>query len=165
MKKRIILAFAIAVSVAVEVTAQSVFPTGVTIYNPKKAHNSYVLFTSPDGKTHLVDMNGNEVKQWPYIGFPGEIINPADNDGKIGNVLLQLENGKGVWSGIFNNKVVGEVDWDGNVVWKWGEKAPNGAARQNHDIHRLANGNTLLVSTVDHIVKGVSDKIIDDQSI
>lgn len=166
MKKRTILAFAIAMTfVATEVTAQSVFPTGVTIYNPKKAHNSYVLFTSPDGKTHLVDMNGNEVKQWPYIGFPGEIINPADNDGKIGNVLLQLENGKGVWSGIFNNKVIGEVDWDGNVVWKWGEKAPNGVARQNHDIHRLGNGNTLLVSTVDHIVKGVSDKSIDDQTI
>ena len=30
-------------------------------------------------------------------------------------------------------------------MWKWGDQAPGGRARQNHDWTRLANGNTLLV--------------------
>lgn len=148
-----------------KVRSQSVFPTGVTIYNPAKAYNSYVLHAAPDAKSHLIDMNGNEVKSWPYIGFPSEIIDPKSNKGKKGNILLQLENGPGVYGGIFNNKVLGELDWNGNIVWQWGKNAPEGAARQNHDLHRLANGNTLLVSTIDHIVPGVSDKSIDDQII
>jgi len=32
---------------------------GVTGYDPARAYNSYVLFGSPDGKTHLIDMNAN----------------------------------------------------------------------------------------------------------
>ncbi|WP_208797396.1 aryl-sulfate sulfotransferase [Flavobacterium limi] len=152
-------------AVANEAKAQSVFPTGVTIYNPAKAYNSYVLHSSPDEKSHLIDMNGNEVKSWPHIGFPSELIDPKNNNGKKGNILIQLENGPGVYGGIFNNKILGEQDWNGNTVWQWGKKAPGGAARQNHDVHRLANGNTLLVGTVDHIVAGVSDKPIDDQTI
>ncbi|MFP3670393.1 hypothetical protein SB717_35490, partial [Priestia sp. SIMBA_032] len=91
---------------------------------------------------------------WPYIGFPSEIIDPKNNGGKKGNILLQLENGPGVYGGIFNNKVLGELDWNGNIIWQWGKNAPEGAARQNHDLHRLENGNTLLVSTIDHIVAG-----------
>ncbi|WP_196783671.1 aryl-sulfate sulfotransferase [Flavobacterium hydrophilum] len=148
-----------------EARSQSVIPTGVTIYNPAKAYNSYVLHSSPDEKSHLIDMNGNEVKSWDHIGFPSEIIDPKNNNGKKGNILIQLENGPGVYGGIFNNKVLGEQDWNGKTVWEWGKKAPGGAARQNHDVHRLANGNTLLVGTVDHVVIGVSDKSIDDQTI
>jgi hypothetical protein len=41
-----------------------IFPTGVTTYDPAQAYNSYVIFDgaldSPDGKTHLIDMDGNE---------------------------------------------------------------------------------------------------------
>jgi hypothetical protein len=64
-----VMVWGLAMNVAVQ-GAPQIYPTGVTIYDPKKAHNSYVIFGSPDGKTHLIDMNGNEVKQWPYIGFP-----------------------------------------------------------------------------------------------
>jgi Arylsulfotransferase (ASST) len=147
------------------IASPGIYPTGVTIYNPQKTYNSFVVFGSPDGKSHLIDMNGNEVKQWPYIGFPSEIIDPAINGGKKGHILVQLENGAGVWSGIFNNKVIGELDWNGKIVWQWGKEAPGGAARQNHDWNRLPNGNTLVVTTLDHVVPGVSDEIIDDQSI
>jgi len=142
-----------------------IYPTGVTVYNPSKAYNSYVLFSSPDAKTHLIDMNGNEVHKWDYIGFPSELLDPKVTGGKKGHVMLQLENGIGGNSGIFNNKVVGEVDWNGNVVWQWGKEAPGGEARQNHDWNRLTNGNTLLVVTVDRTVSGVSEKPIADQTI
>ena len=147
------------------IASPRIFPTGVTIYNLSKAYNGYVIFASPDAKTHLIDMNGNEVHKWDYIGFPSELLDPKVTGGKKGHVLLQLENGIGGNSGIFNNKVVGEVDWNGNVVWQWGKEAPGGEARQNHDWNRLANGNTLLVVTVDHIVSGVSEKPIADQAI
>ena len=59
----------------------SVFPTGVTIYNPKKTYNSYILFDGRDGKAQLIDMAGNTVHTWPYSGWPVEMIDPADADG------------------------------------------------------------------------------------
>ena len=41
--------------------APSVYPTGVTRYDPAKAFNQYVIFSGADKQTHLIDMNGNEV--------------------------------------------------------------------------------------------------------
>ncbi|MBT5457453.1 MAG: ArsR family transcriptional regulator, partial [Rhodospirillaceae bacterium] len=63
------------------------FPTGVTIYNPVKAHNSYVLFDGRDGRAHLIDMQGNSVHHWPYSGWPVEMIDPAGADDRKGHVL------------------------------------------------------------------------------
>lgn len=148
-----------AVLLSSQTKAQSVYPTGVTIYNPQEAYNSYIIFGAPDNKTHLIDMNGHEVRRWEHIGFPSGLIDPADVDGKRGHVLVQLENGPGVWGGIFNNKTVAEQDWDGNTVWQ----APGGAARQNHDWRRLPNGNTLLLVSVNNTVLGY--KNIGDQAI
>ena len=36
-------------------------PTGVTLYDPARAYNSFICFSAPDGQTHLVDMDGTEV--------------------------------------------------------------------------------------------------------
>jgi hypothetical protein len=74
-------------------------------------------------------------------------------------VLVQLK-GKG-----FNNKTIAELDWDENVVWQWGEKAPGGSANQNHDWHRLVNGNTLLVASLIHPVPGFATPQVSDQAI
>lgn len=166
IKSNIGLFFLLLVTLNISMFASPrIYPTGVTIYNPLKSFNTYVLFSSPDAKTHLIDMNGNEVHKWDHIGFPSELLDPNVTEGKKGHVLLQLENGSGAYSGIFNNKVVGEVDWDGNIVWQWGKEAPGGEVRQNHDWNRLTNGNTLLVVTVDRVVSGVSSKPIADQTI
>ena len=70
--------------------APRIYPTGVTVYDPKRAHNSYVAFSAPDGRTHLIDLNGNEVHSWPKFGFPAELIDPAVNGGKRGHLLVQL---------------------------------------------------------------------------
>lgn len=144
----------------------SIFPTGVTIYDPEQAWNGYVLFGSPDGRSHLIDNNGNEVRTWSYLGFPSEILNPNVIDGKRGHILVQLSSTEpGPWSSIFNNKTIGELDWEGNIVWQWGEQAPGGAARQHHDWTRLPNGNTLILSSVEQPVPGVSTEPITDQAI
>jgi hypothetical protein len=143
----------------------SVFPTGTTVYQPDKAYNCYVLFGAPDGKTHLIDMDGNEIHSWSRIGFPSEMIDPAIAGGKKGHVLVQLENGQSPYGNIFANRKVGEFDWDGNTVWQWGAEAPGGVARQNHDWDRLANGNTLIITTIEHVIPGVSGKPVADQTI
>jgi len=143
----------------------TVIPTGTTLYNPQKSYNMYVLFGAPDGKSHLIDMNGNEVRRWEKSGFPTEMLDPAIMDGNKGHILVQLENGPSPYGGMFNNKSVGELDWNGKTVWRWDGEGGGGMAKQNHDLCRLPNGNTLLVTTKKHIVPGVSDKPITDQSI
>ncbi|MGD0103846.1 MAG: hypothetical protein ABSC06_07390, partial [Rhodopila sp.] len=35
-----------------------IYPTGVTVYDPSRTYNSFICFSSPDGNTHLVDMDG-----------------------------------------------------------------------------------------------------------
>jgi len=47
----------------------SVYPTGVTRYDPAKAYGTFILFSGGDNKTHLVDMDGREVHRWNYPGF------------------------------------------------------------------------------------------------
>jgi hypothetical protein len=148
--------------------APSVYPTGVTRYDPAKAWNGYVLFGAPDRRTYLIDMDGNEVHTWSYLGFPSELLDPAITGGARGRLLVQLEaidDSPQPFNGIFNDKTVGEVDWDGKVLWQWGSQAPGGAARQNHDWARLPNGDTLLVTTLDHVVPALGPKPIADQAI
>jgi hypothetical protein len=148
----------------------SIFPTGVTRYDPKLTYNSYVIFDAPDQKTHLIDMNGHEVHRWPKPGFPAYIIDPALNGGVRGHVLVQLESTDQAGAGIvpgepaqFRNKSIGELNWAGDVVWSWGEKAPDGAAKQHHDYRRLANGNTLVLAHWLHPIPGFTlPKLLDD---
>ena len=141
------------------------YPTGVTVYDPARAYNSFLCFSGPDGATHLIDMDGNEVHRWTHVGLPGEVIEPDLAGGQRGHVLLQLSDLPDSPGGIFGNRTVGELDWAGNTVWEWGAQAPGGAARQNHDWARLRNGNTLLLVAIPHAVKGLGPKKIGDQGI
>jgi hypothetical protein len=68
----------------------AVYPTGVTSYDPNLAYSSYVVFGGADGKTHLVDMDGNEVHRWAHSGFPSELLDPRLTGGRRGDVLVQL---------------------------------------------------------------------------
>lgn len=160
----------------------SVYPTGVTVYDPAKAYNSFVVFGSPDGKTHLIDMDGHEAHRWEKWGFPSEILDPAITGGRKGELLVQLTHDDAPiaagfsggfsrppaaagFGGIFANRTIGELDWDGKTVWEWGETAPGGAARQNHDWARLPNGNTIIVATIDRIIPSLSAKKVADQAL
>jgi hypothetical protein len=159
------------------VGSPSVFPTGVTIYDPAKAYNGYVVFGGADGNTHLIDMDGNEVHQWPRLGLPSVYLDPGLSGGKRGHVLVQLSTldddkdantGTGLNPGeklLHSNKSVGELDWEGHVVWQWGEQAPGGAARQHHDLRRLPNGNTLILANWIHPIPGFKVKNLYDDVI
>lgn len=138
--------------------APLVYPTGVTIYQPSKAYSGFVLFGAPDGKSHLIDMDGNQVHSWQYVGFPTLPLDPKLARGQKGHVLIHLDK-------FIGDKVVAELDWSGHVVWTWGKHAPGGAALQDQDWVRLSNGDTLLLCTYDHVIPGVSRRSIADQAI
>jgi len=148
----------------------SVYPTGVTRYDPGKAENVFVLFSGDDDQTHLIDMDGNEVHRWDHPGFPSGMLDPALVGGARGHVILQLAtmNGNEVgmipgMTALFKNKTFGEVDWEGKVIWQWGEDAPGEAAQQHHDWARLANGDTLVLSVLSHKLPGFTlPRLLDD---
>jgi len=137
----------------------TIYPTGVTIHYPDKAHPTLVLFDGRDGKSHLIDMNGNEVRSWPYSAFPAEMIDPALTGGGTAHVFVQKE------PDVFDNETLLELDWDGSVVWQWGPEAPGGRAWQAWDQARLPNGNTLIFSIVERTVESLSPDPIRDQVI
>ncbi len=137
----------------------TVFPTGVTIHFPEKAFGCYVLFDGHSDRTYLIDMNGNDVHTWPYAGWPSEMIDPALANGAKGNIIVQKE------ANSFDNKTLLELDWDGNVMWEWGEKAPGGRANQEHDQARLPNGNTLVLAYLMNVVRELSTESIRDEAI
>lgn len=156
-----------------------VFPTGVTRYDPDHAWNSLVLFSGQDKKTHLIDMNGNEVHGWAQEGFPPVLLAPGQAGGARGHVLLQLATLPGVHAAGngMGNAAIGELDWNGDVVWRWGAAAqqayggsdtasdavPGGAAHQHHDWQRLDNGNTLVLANIAHPLPGFkSPQVLDD---
>ena len=166
----ILCEFALNCAISSAVAGPSVYPTGVTRYNPDKAYNSYVLFSGADKITRLIDLNGNVVKEWKYIGFPSVFLDPKLIGGNRGHLLVTLTSvdasGTGLIPGRSSFEVsttIGEVDWNGNVVWKWGDKAPGGAAQQHHDWRRLPNGNTLILANWLHPVPGFAQpQVLDD---
>jgi hypothetical protein len=114
----------------------SIYPTGVTRYDPSKADNVFVLFSGGDLKTHLIDMDGSEAHRWDHNGFPSGLLDPALIGGKRGHVILWLgiitDSQTGTIPGLplgYKNKVLGELDWDGSIVWQWGDTAPGGGAQ------------------------------------
>ncbi|GAA4382599.1 aryl-sulfate sulfotransferase [Tsukamurella soli] len=139
--------------------------TGVTYYDPERAYNSYVLYSGADSVTRLIDLNGIVRHEWPYPGLPSRIIDPAANDGRVGDVGLQLSQGPDPRGGIYGNRTVGQVSWTGEKLWEWGTEAPGGAARQNHDWELLPSGNRLLLVTVPRVVPGLGPDVIGDQGL
>ena len=148
----------------------SVFPTGTTIYDPARAFNSYVLFAAGDGVSRLIDLDGNVVHEWKFTGQPAAYIDPALIGGARGHIFVTLETEEGKGTDLVPgrvqtriNKTVGEVDWDGKTVWRFGESAPGGRAQQHHDISRLPNGNTLVLSNIVYPLPGfAAPQVLDD---
>ncbi|WP_202620464.1 aryl-sulfate sulfotransferase [Methylocystis heyeri] len=148
----------------------SVYPTGTTIYDPSRAYNSYVLFAGGDNVSHLIDLTGKVVHEWTYGGQPVAFIDPALVDGARGHIFATLETEEGKGTDLLPGrsqtrivKRVGEIDWDGKPVWEFGQSAPGGRARQHHDISRLPNGNTLVLSNIAYPLPGFAQpQVLDD---
>lgn len=115
----------------------TIYPTGATIYNPKKAWNGYTIFQVEGIGALLINMNGKEVQLWKGLhGFPNKLLpggyvlgNTGERDSKHGmQDMIDLV----------------QVDWDGNIIWKFDHKefiedegeTPQWMVRQHHDYQR-----------------------------
>lgn len=147
----------------------SVYPTGTTRYDPAKAYSSFVLFSDGNNIAHLIDLDGNSVHEWKDAGSFSTLIDPVLAGGKLGHVLVTLAIEEGHGTALVPgrpdkvSKTIGELDWDGKTTWTFGEKAPDGLARQHHDWARLPNGNTVVLSNLEHPIKGFKQpRVLDD---
>lgn len=163
----------------------SVYPTGTTIYYPEKCWNGYTLFPSelhrnPSRGAVLIDMNGNEVKRWKGLdGFPNKMLRPGHVMGSTGIRPMKY--------GYQDMLDLVELDWDGNIVWKFDgyelikdpRRKPRWMARQHHDYQREGNpvgyyvpgmeakakGKTLILCHKNLVNPKISDKLLVDDTI
>ncbi len=154
----------------------SVYPTGVTVYQPEKAWSGYTIFQAPGIGALLIDMNGREVQLWRGLqGFPNKLLPGGQVFGSTGE--------RDPRHGAQDQVDLVQVDWDGNVVWRFERlehiadpgEAPRWMARQHHDFQREGNpvgyyapgqepltdrGNTLLL-----VHENVNNPLVSDRPL
>ena len=161
----------------------TIYPTGTTIYNPEKCWNGYTVFPARGVGATLIDMNGNVVNRWRGMpaGFsPNKILPGGYVMGSTG-----LRNPK---YGYQDTLDLVQIDWEGNVVWKFNKydrvkdprQKPVWMARQHHDYQRegnpvgyyvpgldplVAEGKTLLLCHKNIMNPKISGKLLLDDTI
>jgi len=114
---------------------------GVRIYKAEKTCDGYTLinpFTSND--VWLIDMRGNYVHKWVMPTIPRNHGVFLPNGNLLYSTMAPLPSIEdmsvprhwGVSAGLV------EVDWEGNLVWKYLDKC------QSHTFYRMENGNTMI---------------------
>lgn len=117
-------------------------PCGLT-YMERRSAGGYTVVTPIGGEaTYLLDEMGQIVHFWHVPEFmPGYgYLLPGGNLLVRGQLLVEKEVGLAEPAGTAD--ILLELDWDGKVVWRW--EHPN----FHHDMHRLPNGNTLVLTWV-----------------
>lgn len=118
----------------------TVFPTGTTIFHPKKAWGGYTLFTAPGKGVALINMNGAVVHFWKDLqAFPPKMI----RGGKVFGSLGQRKR----YEAYQDYLDLTEVDWDGSILWSFdknqkihdSDTGVRHAARQHHDFQIEGN--------------------------
>jgi outer membrane protein assembly factor BamB len=162
--------------------APSVYPTGVTIYDPARTWNGFtVLSPLATQAVIVIDMNGNVVKRWEDFnnsaGGPARILpngaviaaHGARPPFQESLELVQRDfDGNTVWS--FNRNEQIELR-DGSTVW---------SSRQHHDWQRqdfpagyyspeyvpaASGSNTLILTHTNHKLPAVSDATLEDDRL
>ena len=158
----------------------TVYPMGVTIYNPEKCYNGYTVFPATDHGAVIINMNGKVEHIWRnFLGFPNKLL-PG------GIIMGNLNSRDGAFSYQDQTDVV-EADWDGNILWKYDGheyiedegNEPQWMARQHHDFQREGNpvgyyvpgmmpkmdGKTLILAHSDVKKKKISPHLLLDDCI
>jgi hypothetical protein len=135
----------------------SVYPTGSTIYEPNQCFNGYTCFRTHEGVV-LIDMNGNVAHLWK--GMEGMPAKPLPGGFVIGSTACR--NPK---YGYLDMEDLIQVDWEGNVVWKFAkyDRVKDGRktqwmARQHHDFQRAGN-------PVGYYTPGLVPKVFDASTL
>lgn len=110
----------------------TIYPTGATVYDPKKSANGYTAFAT-ENKTILIDMNGHQFNLLQKNGFATQ-----RSGNKLQNILNQdvFQNKKEhhnnqlnvVYETVTNSQLtdqplldsgIYEIDSQKNVIWQW----------------------------------------------
>ena len=162
--------------------AQSVYPTGTTVYDSDRAWSGYTVLSPLQTQAVLViDMNGNIVKRWdgynnsaggPARVLPGGYVVSASGANPPHQESLELI----------------ERDFEGKVVWRFSHNeqittrdgSTVSSARQHHDWQReslpagyyspestptIEGGNTLMVTHINHRNQNVADVPLEDDRL
>jgi hypothetical protein len=167
---------------AVTVAAQSVYPTGTTIYDPDRAWNGYtVLSPLATPAVLVIDMNGAVVKRWdgynnsaggPARVLPGGVVVAASGARPPHQESLELIQrdfkGDVLWRFSGNEQITTR---DGNTIR---------SARQHHDWQRdsfpagyyspdtvpaVEGGNTLILAHTSRTQPKVADVLLEDDRL
>ena len=162
-------------------TAQTVYPTGTTIYDPARAWSGFTVLSPLQTQAVVViDMNGTVVKRWdgfnnsaggPARVLPGGIVVAASGANPPRQESLELI----------------QRNFAGDVLWRYsrGEeiKTAQGtvwSARQHHDWQRdnfpagyyspettpaVDAGNTLILTHTNRMQANVSDVMLEDDRL
>ncbi|MDD7384871.1 MAG: thioredoxin domain-containing protein [Actinomycetaceae bacterium] len=114
----------------------SVFPMGVTVYNPDKCFNGYTVVPLVNDGVLLFDMNGNEIRRWKMQSMPPKIL--------PGGHVMGYSGVRHPDYGMQDSVNLIQVDYDGNIEWSfdhWENINDPGRdhrwmARQHHDYQR-----------------------------
>lgn len=167
---------------ALTLAAQSVYPTGTTIYNPERTWNGYTVLSPLGTQAVLViDMNGNIVKRWD--GY----VNSAGGPARVlpdGGVMAA----SGARPPHQESLELIQRDFEGNVIWRFGRneqiETRDGStiwsARQHHDWQRenfpagyyspattpaIEGSNTLILTHTNHSKANVADSPLEDDRL
>jgi hypothetical protein len=167
---------------AIRLAAQTVYPTGTTIYDPARAWSGYTVLSPLNTQAAIViDMNGAVVKQWDgFINSAGGPVRVYPDGGVIaanGNNPPRQESlelvardfsGKILWRFDHNEQIQTR---DGKTIW---------SARQHHDWQRedypagyyspearpsIQGGNTLILTHINHVKPAIADATLEDDRL
>ena len=169
-------------ALALSLAAQSVYPTGTTIYDPDRAWSGYTVLSPLAAQAVIaIDMNGNVVKRWEgynnSAGGPARVL-PG------GGVIAAT----GAHPPHQESLELVQRDFDGNVVWRFSrneqittrEGATIWSARQHHDWQResfpsgyyspestpaVEGGNTLILTHTTRTQSNVADVPLEDDRL
>lgn len=159
----------------------TIYPTGVTIYNPEKCWNGLTIFQAQEVGAILMDMNGREHNVWKGVhGFPNKIF--------PGGYLVTSHGRRTGKYSVQDQTDVVQLDWNGKEVWKFDRNEyiedpgyePRWMARYHHDFQREGStvgyyapdmepksleGNTLVLCHKNARNKNITDKLLLDDVI
>ena len=167
---------------AATLAAQTVYPTGTTIYDPSKAWSGYTVLSPLNTQAAIViDMNGTVVKQWdgfvnsaggPVRVYPDGGVIAANGTNPPRQESLELVardfSGKILWRFDRNEQIQTR---DGKMIW---------SARQHHDWQRedypagyyspearpsIEGGNTLILTHINHVKPAIADATLEDDRL
>ncbi|RHH19766.1 aryl-sulfate sulfotransferase [Desulfovibrio legallii] len=137
----------------------TIYPTGVTLFKPEKCWSGYTIFQAQELGAVLMDMNGREINVWKGVhGMPNKIL--------PGGYLVTSRGRRGGKYSVQDGLDVVQVDWDGNIVWKFDQNEfiedpgfpGRWIARYHHDFQREGN-------PVGYFAPGMEPKALEGKTL